>query len=131
MPYKYKLRTGTPVTEYNTVLRLAEQYLIRAEARLNQNKLQAALADINEIRKRAGLAALPQHMAKAEIALALEKERQLELLGEWGHRWFDLVRTNRAVPVLSKIKADFTVSDQKIPISTSILLTNTHLEQND
>lgn len=131
MPYKYKLRTGTPVTEYNTVLRLAEQYLIRAEARLNQNKLQAALADINEIRKRAGLAALPQHMAKAEIALALEKERQLELLGEWGHRWFDLVRTNRAVPVLSKIKTDFTVSDQKIPISTSILLTNTHLEQND
>ncbi|MNI90369.1 SusD family protein [compost metagenome] len=70
-------------------------------------------------------------MAKAEIALALEKERQLELLGEWGHRWFDLVRTNRAVPVLSKIKTDFTVSDQKIPISTSILLTNTHLEQND
>lgn len=131
MPYKYKVRTGTPVTEYNTVLRLAEQYLIRAEARLNQNKLHEALADINQIRERAGLAALSQDMAKADIALALEKERQLELLGEWGHRWFDLIRTNRAVPVLSKIKADFDVSDQKIPISTSILLTNTHLEQND
>jgi len=131
MPYKYKVRTGTPVTEYNTVLRLAEQYLIRAEARLNQNKLQAALQDINLIRERAGLAALPQTMDKASIALALEKERQLELLGEWGHRWFDLVRTNRALPVLSKVKTDFSESDTKIPIASAILLTNANLHQND
>lgn len=131
MPYKYKLRTGTPVTEYNTVLRLAEQYLIRAEARLNQNKLQAALQDINQIRERAGLVALPQTMDKASIALALEKERQLELLGEWGHRWFDLVRTNRALPVLSKVKTDFIESDIKIPIASAILITNANLQQND
>jgi len=131
MPYKYKLRTATPVAEYNTVLRLAEQYLIRAEARLNQNKLQAALQDINQIRERAGLAALPQTLDKAAIALALEKERQLELLGEWGHRWFDLVRTNRALPVLSKVKTDFSQSDTKIPIASAILLTNGNLQQND
>ncbi|ULT29187.1 RagB/SusD family nutrient uptake outer membrane protein [Sphingobacterium sp. E70] len=131
MPYKYKVRTGAPVTEYNTVLRLAEQYLIRAEARLNQNKLQAALQDINQIRERAGLVALPQTMDKASIALALEKERQLELLGEWGHRWFDLVRTNRALPVLSTVKTDFSESDIKIPIATAILITNANLQQND
>ncbi len=131
MPYKYKVRTSTPVTEYNTVLRLAEQYLIRAEARLNQNKLGAAIDDINQIRERAGLDALPHTMAKADIAVALEKERQLELLGEWGHRWFDLVRTNRALPVLTAAKTDFSESDLKIPIASTILLTNPNLQQND
>ncbi|MBO9573328.1 MAG: RagB/SusD family nutrient uptake outer membrane protein, partial [Chitinophagaceae bacterium] len=59
--YKYKQGWGTfDQTEYTMVLRLAEQYLIRAEARARQNKLvgeNSAEADINAIRLRAGLTA--------------------------------------------------------------------------
>ena len=134
-PTKYKFRTSTPVTEYNTVLRLAEQYLIRAEARANQNnpaKLVQAVEDINVIRGRANLTALSTGLPKPDILLAVENERQLELLGEWGHRWFDLIRTNRAVPVLSVTKANgFDAADQLIPISEETLKTNPKLTQND
>ena len=134
-PTKYKIRTAAPVTEYNTVLRLAEQYLIRAEARANQNipaKLVQAVEDINVIRGRANLTALSTSLPKADVLLAVENERQLELLGEWGHRWFDLVRTNRAVPVLSVTKANgFDAADQFIPISEETLKTNAKLTQND
>lgn len=134
-PTKYKNRTATPVTEYNTVLRLAEQYLIRAEARANQNnptKLVQAVEDLNVIRGRADIPELSNSLAKPDVLLAIEKERHLELLGEWGHRWLDLIRTNRAVPVLSVTKANgFNAADQFIPISETILNTNPNLKQND
>lgn len=132
-PYKYKIRTsiGSPVMEYNMVLRLAEQYLIRAEARLKLNKNKLALDDVNAIRKRAGLILLPETIAANDLAIAIEKEKHLELLGEWGHRWFDLNRTNRAVAVLSQTKGNFTQEDTRIPIAQSILLSNINLKQND
>ncbi len=134
-PAKYKIRTATTVTEYNTVLRLAEQYLIRAEARANQDnpaKLVQAVDDLNVIRGRANVPDLSTALPKAAVLLAIEKERHLELLGEWGHRWYDLVRTNRAVPVLSVTKANgFNAADQLIPISEVILNTNPNLKPND
>lgn len=134
-PTKYKIRTSTPVTEYNTVLRLAEQYLIRAEARANQNnatKLVQAVEDINVIRGRANVTLLSTALPKADVLLAVENERHLELLGEWGHRWFDLVRTGRAVSVLSSTKANgFNASDVLIPIHQNILDTNPNLKPND
>lgn len=133
LPYKYKVRTniGNPVTEYNMVLRLAEQYLIRAEARLKLNKKALALSDINIIRKRAGLQPLVEPLSDEQVALAIEKEKHLELLGEWGHRWFDLNRTKRAVTVLSQTKGNFTQDDTRIPIPQSILMSNPQLKQND
>jgi hypothetical protein len=134
-PAKYKVRTSTPVTEYNTVLRLAEQYLIRAEARANLNnpaKLVQAVEDLNVLRGRANATLLSTSLPKADVLLAVENERHLELLGEWGHRWFDLVRTNRAVPVLSVTKANgFNASDVLIPIHENILNTNPNLKPND
>jgi hypothetical protein len=57
-PFKYKIKSvaaGAPKTEYSVVLRLAEQYLIRAEARANLNNLTGAQSDLNKIRNRAGL----------------------------------------------------------------------------
>jgi hypothetical protein len=57
-PYKYKnVTASTTPTEDQMVLRLAEQYLIRAEAAAHLNNLTQALADINTIRTRAGLGA--------------------------------------------------------------------------
>jgi hypothetical protein len=53
--YKYKQASGSPVTEYYSVLRLTEQYLIRAEARARTGDLVSATIDLNVIRTRAGL----------------------------------------------------------------------------
>ena len=92
--YKYKSATlGAPVTEFSTVLRLAEQYLIRAEARVQLGNISGAAADLNMIRSRAGL---PNTTAatRDDLLTAILQERQVELFTEWGHRWLDMKRTN-------------------------------------
>ncbi len=97
-PYKYKVRTNTSgaLTEYSMVMRLAEQFLIRAEARIQQDKLDDGRADLDSVRIRAGLLPLPVNLDKDALLLAVEQERKVELFVEWGHRWFDLKRTGRA-----------------------------------
>lgn len=94
-PYKYKIPYGnTMVSEYVMVLRLGEQYLIRAEARAQQGDLAGAAADLNVIRTRAGL---PNAAAGSQSQLLSDilHERQVELFTEGGHRWFDLIRTGK------------------------------------
>lgn len=92
MPYKYKNGAdGGGTLEYLMVLRLAEQYMIRAEARLNQNNLTGARQDIDALRARAGLNATTA-ATREQIMAAIEKERRLELFLEWGQRWMDLKR---------------------------------------
>lgn len=77
------------------ILRLAELYLIRAEARVRKATpdIVGALADLNVIRRRAGLADLVT-ISSADILEAILQERRVELAHE-GHRWFDLRRYNR------------------------------------
>jgi hypothetical protein len=91
-PYKYKLNSGTPREEYNMVLRLAEQYCIRAEALTMLDQLTDAVSDLNKIRKRAGLPDLTTITTQSQALAAIEQERRIELFAEWGHRWFDLKR---------------------------------------
>jgi hypothetical protein len=91
-PYKYKLNTGAPREEYNMVLRLAEQYCIRAEARAMLDQLPEAVSDLNKIRKRAGLPDLPTITTQSQALASIEQERRIEFFAEWGHRWFDLKR---------------------------------------
>lgn len=84
------------------VLRLAEMYLIRAEANVRAGADAATIrADINVVRQRAGLAPLPTTVT-GETALisAILQERRVELAME-GHRFFDLRRTGRAQSVLN------------------------------
>jgi tetratricopeptide (TPR) repeat protein len=82
------------------ILRIAEQYLIRAEARVKKNNpdLTGALADLNAVRKRSDLPEITVS-SPDEILLAIENERRAEFAFE-PHRWFDLVRTGRAGSVL-------------------------------
>ena len=106
--YKYKA-VATPTdpsqVEDYMLLRLAEQYLIRAEARAQQNNLQGAIDDLNAIRTRAGLTGLSYGMSQAGVLLAVEQERRVELFGEgYGHRWIDLVRTGRVNTVMAAEK---------------------------
>jgi hypothetical protein len=112
------------------VLRLAEQYLIRAEARAQQNNLAGAKDDVDAVRLRAGLPVLPDNLNRDEMLLAIEQERRIELFSEWGHRWFDLKRTGRALAVLSPLKAGITATDLLYPIPLDALKTNPNLVQN-
>lgn len=104
-PFKYKVRTGLyPYTEYNMVLRLAEQSLIRAEARAHLNNGSGALDDLNMIRNRAGLPNLLSTISSVQLLAAVAQERRVELFAEWGHRWSDLRRTGQADSVLGAEK---------------------------
>ncbi|NLR67739.1 RagB/SusD family nutrient uptake outer membrane protein [Chitinophaga varians] len=109
-PNKYKIgknnnAIGAPPREYYMMLRLAEQYLIRAEAAANGGPggLASAIADLNVVRSRAGLPALSNSLSKEQVLAAVAKERQTELFAEWGHRWFDLKRTGKAHDVLTAL----------------------------
>jgi hypothetical protein len=106
-PYKYKIKSGSSLTEYSMVFRLAEQFLIRSEARAQLNTdLAGAAADLDTIRTRAGL---PVTSATSQLDLlpAIYHERQVELFTEWGHRWLDLKRLGLADAVLGVEKPGY------------------------
>lgn len=134
-PYKYKVRVGSPgnVTEYYMVLRLAEQYLIRAEAEANgaDGGVVAAVADLNVVRQRAGLADYSGNLSSASVLDAIYHERQIELFAEWGHRWFDLKRWGTATQVLG-INKGITVSSDMLlyPIPFLEIQADPNLVQN-
>lgn len=138
-PYKYKINTyEAPVNEYSTVMRLAEQYLIRAEARAQQNNLSDAIDDIDKIRDRAGLPLISDTdpgIDQAGLLTAILTERQHELFSEWGHRWFDLKRTDKIDEVMAlatpkkKNGAEWKPYMQWFPIYFVELENNPNLEQ--
>lgn len=111
-PAKYKTgsdngQDNAPATEYYMVFRLAELYLVRAEAtaRGASGGHTAAINDLNRIRNRAGLPNIPASSTKDQVIAAVAQERRIELFAEWGHRWFDLRRTGKAEQVLSVMPA--------------------------
>jgi starch-binding outer membrane protein, SusD/RagB family len=135
-PFKYKNATiNAPVTEYLMVLRLGEQYLIRAEARARKNSnLPGARDDLNAIRNRAN-GPLPVTTTDQNLLLALiEHERQVELFTEWGNRWFDLKRTATIDVVMDSVapaKASSWNSNwQWYPIPSNDILQDPKLVQN-
>lgn len=135
-PAKYKVFTGgsasnppVPLTEYSMVFRLAEQYLIRAEALAHQNKLTDAVRDVDSIRRRADLPLLKDThpgISQAALLLVIEHERRIEFLAEWGHRWLDLKRTGRAT-ILLGYKTGWAATDELYPIPESERLKNYYL----
>lgn len=129
LPNKYKNQfSGTPAESFS-FLRLAEQYLIRAEAKTQLNQIGTAADDLNAIRNRAGLGNTPA-ATKEDMLLAIERERRIELFTETGHRWYDLKRTGRINQVLGT-KPGWSDSRPLFPIPAIELLNNTNLVQND
>lgn len=133
-PQKYKdgYSRGS-ITEYSMVLRLAEQYLIRAEARVMLDNYEGAVKDLNVLRKRSGLEVLQLSnfpKGKEEIIDSIVKERKMEFFSEWGHRWFDLKRTGRATVVLPQIKPMWQDTDVLYPIPEEERLKQPGLSQN-
>lgn len=137
--YKYKVgATATPVTEYPMLLRLGELYLIRSEARAHGNNLPGAIADLDVIRKRAGLALISNTnpgISQAALIDTILHEKQVELFSESGHRWLDLKRTgnvNRVMTTATSLKGGTWKSYQQLyPIPGEELLKNPNLTQND
>lgn len=127
--FKYKVSLASSITEYATVFRLAEQYLIRAEARAQQDKVTAAQNDVNVIRNRASLGNTTAN-DKASLLAAIAQERKAELFCEWGHRWLDLKRNNQATTVLGPLKPNWQSTDVLFPIPQPERLVNPKLTQN-
>jgi starch-binding outer membrane protein, SusD/RagB family len=134
---KYKIGSiNTTATEYRVVFRLAEQYLIRSEARARQGKLtgeNSADGDLNVIRKRAGLP--PTDATDSEMMIdAIIRERKSELFTEWGHRWLDLKRADNVDALMTTITSDkggTWQSYQKLfPLPANDLARDPNLEQN-
>lgn len=130
--YKYK-DFSIPPLDYSTLLRLAEQYLIRAEARAQQGKLtglNSAESDLNIIRNRAGLGNTTAS-TKESILIAIEQERQYEFFTEMGHRWFDLKRTGRAAAILGHLKpGGWQQFKELFPIPEIQIVSNPNVTQN-
>ena len=130
-PYKYKQRDAASGSsaEYLVELRLGEQYLIRAEARANQNNPGGSIADLNVIRSRAGLPNASSNN-QADLLLKIEQERRIEMAFEDESRWFDLNRTNRTSYWLTPIKPTFTAKAMLLPFPQAVINTNPNLKQN-
>jgi hypothetical protein len=111
-------------------MRLAEQYLIRAEARATLGaNISGALSDLNVTRLRAGLqASTTTNPAVLLDEIALENRK--EFFCEQGFRWFNLKRTGQADAVLGALKPSYRPAAKLLPIPQSAIDANPNLTQN-
>ncbi|PAW95413.1 hypothetical protein CKK33_18670 [Mucilaginibacter sp. MD40] len=130
---KYKNRVpNTTSPEYLMALRLAETYLIRAEARSQQAKVTgvgSAADDLNLIRKRAGIANTTA-TTQSGMLTAILQERRVELFDEWGSRFLDLKRTGQLNPVIGMYKTTWLSTAALLPIPLNELTYDHNLVQN-
>lgn len=118
------------------ILRVAEMYLIRAEARAIKG-YPGAEDDLNAVRNRAGVADYNVGV-DGDLLGAILKENKFEFAFE-GHRWFDLVRTSNALTALASVNrknsaAPVSLSDPDylvFPIPRDETLSNPNMDQND
>ncbi len=130
-PKKWNDKT-TPVTTGKVlgisnfvVLRYADALLLLTEATDDPTYL-------NQVRARVGLPAYGTANYPARynsVPLALEHERRVELALEF-HRWFDLKRTSRAIPVLTAKGKAATQQRLIAPIPLTVLQQNSVITQN-
>lgn len=114
--YVSGLQGGDPLP----VARIAEMYLISAEAQGLQG-----LGRLNELRRSRGLAPL-SISNEHDYQQAVFEERRKELIYE-GFRFFDLVRTDRAIDVLFNVTSE---TQFKLPIPQQEIDLNPSLVQN-
>jgi hypothetical protein len=100
----YPIANKIRAKESNIILmRLADIMLLKAEALTELNNIPQAMEIVNTIRTRAGLGSVDTNQSQDAARLIVEDERQLELFME-GHRWFDLLRNDRAIAVMTQHK---------------------------
>lgn len=74
--------------------RLAEVYLIKAEALNHLGEVAASVGAVNMVKSRAGLTSLDASISSLNLAFEILEERKRELAFE-GKRWYDLVRYSK------------------------------------
>jgi starch-binding outer membrane protein, SusD/RagB family len=111
------------------VLRTAEMYFIRAEANYQIDSVanfSAIISDLNIIRGRAGL--LPVSAENiTSLRNLMEHEKQIEFAFE-GKRWFDLIRTKRAIQYIPTVTQPYQLL---FPIPMSEILANPNIDVKD
>ncbi|RAJ00497.1 SusD-like starch-binding protein associating with outer membrane [Chitinophaga skermanii] len=128
-----KYTNNTNFEEPSRVIRLAEVYLIRAEARAHTGKEALALADLNTIAARGDDKLVPYDVVGTALTDAILNERRKELAFE-GHRLFDLTRTKKS---FTKYRSATTIAINYpngrtiLPIPQAEMKANTNMEQND
>jgi len=107
------------------LIRLAEMHLIRAEAYANLNKTAESLAELNAIRKRAGLSDAAE-TTSAGLINAILKERRVEFAHE-GLRWLDLRRTGRwnATGLTEDFRSRWPIPQREVQTSAGLITQNT------
>lgn len=103
IPFSKKLvKTSNTIADGGSnfvVLRLADVFLMMAECFAEQNNTVNANLYLNKIKTRAGIATV--NLPTKDLLLnEIDRERRLEFVGE-GHRWFDLIRTGKAISVMT------------------------------
>ena len=116
----------SPMNDY--VIRFADVLLMFAEAANETGNPAAAEEALNRVRKRAGLPA-KTGLSPAEFRDAVLHERRMEL-GMESERWFDLVRTGRAIPVMTAHGKTLTENHLIFPIPRAEIDLNPLLTQN-
>ena len=124
---------GTADEDNNNVVvfRLAEMYLIRAEARAQQQNttgLNSAQEDINVLRQRANAPTVGS-LSQSQMLVIIEDERRYELAFE-GHRWYDLVRTGRIDAVMPAFSGNWKETYERWPIPQREIQNNPSLAGN-
>lgn len=113
--------------------RLSDILLLRAEALNQLNRPADAIAIVNQMKVRAGEVALQptdyNTLSKSQIEDIILNERSKELCFE-GKRWFDLVRTGKAISVMQPINGLNNVDNYVWPISLNEIRLNPLLKQN-
>lgn len=84
------------------IIRLPDILLLKAEALVEKADINGAMALVNQVRARVKLS--PKAAVSADDARnIIANERRLELAFE-GHRWFDLIRTGKAISTMNAQK---------------------------
>jgi hypothetical protein len=130
---KWHGKSGAPHHDNVAVLRWAELYLNRAEARYHMNNMAGAYADLNVIRSNRYIGftapATPDFSGQALLDEIL-RQRMLELAFE-GHRFFDLKRYGMPIittsPVVNRPATDFRILPS---IPASNIDGNPNMQQN-
>lgn len=115
-----KYPAGQGGTDPVNVSRIAEMYLISAEAQGYPN----GVARLNELREARGLGGVSV-TNEGNFLDAVLSERRFELFGE-NHRYYDLVRTGKAIETLGikEFQLLFPIPDTEITKSKKILVQN-------
>lgn len=129
-PSKYKNRTfdATPKETY-VMFRLADMYLVLAEAEAHLNSTADAITHLNIVRTRAGLAGYAG--SNDDLLAAISQERRVEMAFEWGNRWYDLKRTGTIDAVLGAEKTTWQPYAALLPVPSTQIQANYRLTQND